>query len=176
MLTSIDVIITYRREEYKIHDNKRCSLAHIRPQIPVIICATFTVLATFLENSLTIFFAKQLHHALLLSFSRTIIRKSGSSLRISANIFQIWSKEAGYEEIAVGFRPMRNGKIFKRIISSYWMRSSMIWRILQIKVCYAPYRHGFSNSFESQLKPLVFVTFSFFQYVLNFKTCLPRSM
>ena len=59
MLTSIDVIITYRREEYKIHDNKRCSLAHIRPQIPVIICATFTVLATFLENSLTIFFAKQ---------------------------------------------------------------------------------------------------------------------
>ena len=119
---------------------------------------------------------KQLHHALLLSFSRTIIRKSGSSLRISANIFQIWSKEAGYEEIAVGFRPMRNGKIFKRIISSYWMRSSMIWRILQIKVCYAPYRHGFSNSFESQLKPLVFVTFSFFQYVLNFKTCLPRSM
>ena len=38
-------------------------------------------------------------------------------------------------EIALGFRPMRNGKIFKRIISSYWMRSSVIWRILQIEVC-----------------------------------------
>ena len=38
-------------------------------------------------------------------------------------------------EIALGFRPMRNGKIFKRIITSYSMRSSMIWRILQIEVC-----------------------------------------
>ena len=38
-------------------------------------------------------------------------------------------------EIALGFRPMRNRKIFQRIISGYWMRSSMIWRILQIEVC-----------------------------------------
>ena len=47
----------------------------------------------------------------------------------------IWSKKAGCEELAQGFRPIRNGKIFKRILSSYWMRSSMIWRILQIEVC-----------------------------------------
>ena len=59
----------------------------------------------------------------------------GSSFRISANIFQIWSKEAGYEEIALGCRSIRNWKIFKRMISSNWMRPSMIWGILQIEVC-----------------------------------------
>ena len=59
----------------------------------------------------------------------------GSSFRISANIFQIWSKEAGYEQIALGCRSIRNGKIVKRMISSNWMRPSMIWGILQIEVC-----------------------------------------
>ena len=48
MLTSIDVIIT-RREESKMHDRARYSLAHIRPQIPVIISAIFSVLVTFEE-------------------------------------------------------------------------------------------------------------------------------
>ena len=43
-------------------------------------------------------------------------------------------------------------------------------------VCYAPHWHECSLSHESQLKPLVFITFFFFQYVLNLKTCLPRSM
>ena len=46
MLTSIDVIIT-RREESKIRDRTRYRLAHIRPQMPVIISAIFTVLVTF---------------------------------------------------------------------------------------------------------------------------------
>ena len=46
MLTSIDVIMT-RREESKMHDRARYSLAHIRPQIPVIISAIFSVLVTF---------------------------------------------------------------------------------------------------------------------------------
>ena len=58
---------------------------------------------------------------LLLSFFGTIIRESPLCFRIS--------------EIALRFRPMRNGKIFKRIITSYWMRPSMICRILQIEVC-----------------------------------------
>ena len=29
---------------------------------------------------------------------------------------------------------MRNGETFKRIISRFWMRSIIIWRILQIEV------------------------------------------
>ena len=68
----------------------------------------------FLQNKSTV-------PRLLLSFFGTIIRESALCFRIS--------------EIALGFRRMRNGKIFKRIITSYWMRSSMIWRILQIEVC-----------------------------------------
>ena len=72
---------------------------------------------------MTIFFWQNKSTAprILLSFFRAIIRESALRFRIS--------------EIALGFRPMRNGKIFKRIISSYWMRSSVIWRILQIEVC-----------------------------------------
>ena len=100
-----------------------------------------------LGNSVTIFLQNKLNAPrLLLSFFRTIIRESALCFRIS--------------EIALGFRPMRNEKIFKRIITSYWMRSSMIWRIFADRsVCYAPHRHGFSPSYESQLKPLVFITF-----------------
>ena len=72
---------------------------------------------------MTIFFWQNKSTAprILLSFFRAIIRESALRFRIS--------------EIALGFRPMRNGKIFKRIISSYWMNSSVIWRILQIEVC-----------------------------------------
>ena len=72
---------------------------------------------------MTIFFLQNKSTAprILLSFFRTISRESALCFRIS--------------EVALGFRPMRNGKIFKRIISSYWMRSSVIWRILQIEVC-----------------------------------------
>ena len=68
----------------------------------------------FLQNTATAL-------RLVLSFFGTFIRESALCFRIS--------------QIALGFRPMRNGKIFKRIISSYWMRSSVIWRILQIEVC-----------------------------------------
>ena len=78
-----------------------------------------------LGNSVTIFFFflqnKSTAPRILLSIFRTISRESALCFRIS--------------EIALGFRPMRNGKIFKRIISSHWMRSSVIWRILQIEVC-----------------------------------------
>ena len=78
-----------------------------------------------LGNSVTIFFFflqnKSTAPRILLSSFRTISRESALCFRIS--------------EIALGFRPMRNGKIFKRIITSYWMRSSVIWRILQFEVC-----------------------------------------
>ena len=73
---------------------------------------------------MTIFFflqEKSTAPRILLSFFRTIIGESAFCFRIS--------------EIALGFRPMKNEKIFKRIISSYWKRSSVIWRILQIEVC-----------------------------------------
>ena len=29
-----------------------------------------------------------------------------------ANVFQIWSKLAGYEELAVRFEPIRKGEVF----------------------------------------------------------------
>ena len=77
-----------------------------------------------LGNSVTIFFFlqnKSTAPRILLSFFSTISRESALCFRIS--------------EVALGFRPMRNGKIFKRIISSHWMRSRVIWRILQIGVC-----------------------------------------
>ena len=102
----------HRREESKIHDRAGCSLAHIRPQIPVIISAIFTA-CYVLGNSVTIFFFQN--------------KSTAPRILGSAFCFRI-------SEIALGFRPMRNRKIFQRIISGYWMRSSMIWRILQIEV------------------------------------------
>ena len=83
----------------------------------------------FLQNKLTA-------PRLLSSFFRTIIRESALCFRIS--------------EIALGFRPMRNGKIFKRIISSYWMRSSIDMENFADRiVCYAPHLHWFLPSYES---------------------------
>ena len=68
-------------------------------------------LSFFLQN-------KSTSPRLLLSFFRTIIRESALCFTIS--------------EIALGFRPMRNGKIFERIINNYWMRLSILWRIMEI--------------------------------------------
>jgi len=38
---------------------------------------------------------------------------------ISAIIFQLWSATAGYEELAAGFTPIRNGAMFEWIITIF---------------------------------------------------------
>ena len=43
----------------------------------------------------------------------SISLRSMSILLIPANIFLIWSTQAGYEEIAGGFKPTRNGETFQ---------------------------------------------------------------
>ena len=84
-------------------------MADIRPQIPVIISAIFTraVLAMFF--SLTIFKktkqnkTKQLHRTSCCPFSEQL------SVRVARLKGFRQTKEAGCEEIALGFRPIRNG-------------------------------------------------------------------
>ena len=83
-------------------------MADIRPQILVIISAIFTVLAMFLGNSLIIFFlffckTKQLHRTFCYPFSEQL------SVRVAHLQGFRQTKEAGCEEIALGFRPIRNG-------------------------------------------------------------------
>ena len=43
-----------------------------------------------------------------------------------ANVFKIWSTQAGYEEYAVGFEPIGNGEIFEWIIMYLNQKSSSI--------------------------------------------------
>ena len=140
MRTSIDVITTQERRVQNSRQSGMQSSTYSASNTSYHQCYFYC--ACYVSgNSVTIFFFQN--------------KSTAPRILGSAFCFRI-------SEIAQGFRPMRNRKIFQRIISGYWMRSSMIWRILADRsVCYAPHRHECSHSHERQLKPLVFITFFF---------------
>ena len=63
----------------------------------------------------------------------SISLRSTSILSIPANIFLIWSTPAGYEEIAGGFEPTRNGETFQMNNNYVYNRN---------------YDHNYHNSFD----------------------------
>ena len=117
MLTSIDVIVTQEGRIQNSRQNGMQSSTYSASNTSYHQCYFYRA-CYVLGKSVPFFFLENKSTAPrpLLSFLETIIRESALCFRIS--------------ERALGFKPMRNVKIFKRIIARYWMRLSMIWYLV----------------------------------------------
>ena len=156
MLSSIDVIITQegriRNSRQKGMQSSRHSASNTSYHQCYFYCACYV-----LGNSVTIFFFPKQINCTTHSRECLLFQNFGNSAGIQANEKQ--------KNISTNNQRLLDE--VKYDLENFADRS----------VCYAPHRHECSHSHESQLKPLVFITFFFFfQYVLNLKTSLPRSM
>ena len=155
MLTPIDVIITQEGKIQNSRQNGMQSSTYSASNTSYHQCY-FYCACYVLGNSVTIFFFPKQINCTTHSRECLLFQNFGNSAGIQANEKQ--------KNISTNNQRLLDE--VKYDLENFADRS----------VCYAPHRHGFSNLYESQLKPLALYYFFFFQYVLNLKTCLPRSM
>ena len=154
MRTSIDVITTQERRVQNSRQSGMQSSTYSASNTSYHQCY-FYCACYVLGNSVTIFFPKQINCT---THSRECL--------LFQNFGNCAGTQANEKQKNISTNNQRLLDEVKYDLENFADRS----------VCYALHRDECSHSHESQLKPLVFITFFFFQYVLNLKTSLPRSM